>query len=112
MFDRERKALTNVLNHMVDEIDRYSSNEYNPQAHSLYHDITCLQEYLATTTREEGSRVVTIYKDLNMPLDVKKKNHAKAYGKEWRKNNKEKIAKRMKAYYLNNKEKYNKGEKT
>jgi len=109
MFAREREALTNVLNHLVDEI---CSNEDNLQGHCLHHDITCLQEYLATTTREEGSRVVTIYKDLNMPLDVKKKNNARAYGKEWRKNNKEKIAKRMKAYYLNNKEKFKKGEKT
>jgi len=49
MFDREREALTNVLNHLVDEI---CSNEGNPQAHSLHHDITCLQEYLATTTGE------------------------------------------------------------
>ena len=109
MFKEERKALTNVLDHLVDEI---CSIEGKAQAKDLLYDITRLQEYLVTTTREEGSRVVTIYKDLNMPLDGKKKNHAKAYGKEWRKNNKEKIAKRMKAYYLNNKEKFKKGEKT
>ena len=109
MFKEEREALTNVLNHLVDEICLTTERS---QAKDLLYDITRLQEYLLTTQVTEGSRVVTIYKDLNMPLDVKKKNHAKAYGKEWRKNNKEKIAKRMKAYYLNNKEKYNKGEKT
>ena len=50
MFDREREALTNVLNHLVDEI---CSNEDNLQGHSLHYDITCLQEYLATTTVSE-----------------------------------------------------------
>jgi hypothetical protein len=49
MFDTERKALTNVLNHLVDEICLTTEK---PQAHYLRHDITCLQEYLETTTRE------------------------------------------------------------
>lgn len=49
MFKEEREALTNVLNHLVDEICK---EEKGPQAHYLYHDITCLQEYLETTTRE------------------------------------------------------------
>jgi hypothetical protein len=49
MFDTERKALTNVLNHLVDEICLTTERS---QAHYLLHDITCLQEYLETTTRE------------------------------------------------------------
>ena len=49
MFDTERKALTNVLNHLVDEI---CLNTKGTQAQYLRHDITCLQEYLETTSRE------------------------------------------------------------
>jgi hypothetical protein len=53
MFDTERKALTNVLNHLVDEI---CLNTKETQAHYLRHDITCLQEYLETT---QGSETLT-----------------------------------------------------
>ena len=49
MFDKERTALTNVLNHLVDEICLTTEK---PQAHYLIDDITRLQEYLETTTRE------------------------------------------------------------
>ena len=50
MFDTERKALTNVINHLVDEI---CLNTKGTQAQYLRHDITCLQEYLETTTVSE-----------------------------------------------------------
>ena len=51
MFKEEREALTNVLNHLVD--DMCGVEEKGPQAHYLYHDITRLQEYLVTTTVSE-----------------------------------------------------------
>ena len=59
MFKEERKALTNVLNHLVDEI---CLNGDKPQAHYLIDDITRLQEYLETTqvsealTQNEGEK--------------------------------------------------------
>ena len=50
MFKEEREALTNVLNHLVDEICLTTERS---QAKDLLYDITRLQEYLVTTTVSE-----------------------------------------------------------
>ena len=51
MFKEERKALTNVLNHLVDEI---CLNGDKPQAHYLIDDITL--ETTVSETLTEGEK--------------------------------------------------------